>query len=52
MPLFAGIIHLLLALAALAVGEASGYPREMRIAAVILASAGILALIARLLRRR
>lgn len=52
MPLVAGIVPLLLALAALAVGEASGYPREMHIAALILASAGILVLIARLRRRR
>ncbi|MDP9323993.1 MAG: hypothetical protein M3P13_10200 [Acidobacteriota bacterium] len=52
MPLVAAVVPLLLALAALALGESSGYPREMDIAAVILASAGILVLIARLLRRR
>jgi hypothetical protein len=52
MPLVAAVVPLLLALAALALGEASGYPREMHIAAVILASVGILVLIARLLRRR
>ncbi len=52
MPLVAGIVPLLLALAALAAREASGYPREMDIAAVILTSIGILVLIARLLRRR
>ena len=52
MPLVAGIVPLLLALAALAAAEPSGYPREMDIAAVILASIGILVLIARLLRRR
>jgi len=53
MPLVAaGIVPLLLALAALALSEASGYPREMDIGAMILASAGILVLIARLLRRR
>jgi hypothetical protein len=51
MPLVAAVVPLLLALAALALGEASGYHREMHIAAVILASAGILVLIARLLRR-
>ena len=50
--LVAGIVPLLLALAALAAAEPSGYPREMDIAAVILASIGILVLIARLLRRR
>jgi hypothetical protein len=52
MSLVAGIVPLLLALAALAVSEASGYPRELDMAAVILASVGILVLIARLLRRR
>ena len=50
--LVAGILPLLLALAALAVGQASGYPREMRIAAVILACLGVLLLIILLLRRR
>jgi hypothetical protein len=52
MPLVAAVVPLLLALAALALAEASGYPREMDIAAAILASAGILLLIARLRRRR
>jgi hypothetical protein len=52
MPLVAAVVPLLLALAALALDKASGYPREMDIAAVILASVGILVLIARLLRRR
>ena len=52
MPLVAAVVPLLLALAALALSEASGYPREMDIAAMTLASAGILVLIARLLRRR
>jgi hypothetical protein len=50
--LVAGIVPLLLALAALIVGEASGYPREMDIAAGILACLGVLLLIVRLLRRR
>ena len=49
--LVAGIVPLLLALAALAGAQASGYPREMRIAAVILACLGVLLLIIRLLRR-
>jgi hypothetical protein len=50
--LVAGIVPLLLALAALIGGQASGYPREMYIAAVILACLGVLLLIVRLLRRR
>ena len=36
MPLLAGVVPLVLALAALIGGEASGYPREMGIAAVVL----------------
>jgi hypothetical protein len=52
MPLVAAIVPLLLALAALLGGEASGYPREMNIAAVVLACCGLLLLIARFLRRR
>jgi hypothetical protein len=42
----------LLALAALLAADASGYPREMDIGAIVLASLGALLLIARLLRRR
>ena len=52
MPLVAGIVPLLLALAAVIVAEPSGYPREMDIAAGILACLGVLALIVRRLRRR
>jgi hypothetical protein len=52
MSLVAGIVPLLLALGALILGQSSGYPREMHIAAVILAGLGVLLLIARLLRRR
>ena len=52
MSLVAGIVPLLLALAALIVAEPSGYPREMDIAAGILASLGVLLLIVRLLRWR
>ena len=51
-PLLAGIVALVLALAALAGAQASGYPREMDLAASILATVGVLILIARLLRRR
>jgi hypothetical protein len=47
-----GIVLLLLALAALFAADASGYPREMDIGAIVLASLGALLLIARLLRRR
>jgi hypothetical protein len=43
---------LLLALAASLADDVSGYPREMNIAAVVLACLGALLLIARLLRRR
>jgi hypothetical protein len=50
--LVAGIVPLLLALAALIAAEASGYPREMVIAAVILTCLGVLVLIVRLRRRR
>lgn len=50
--LVVGIVPLLLALAALIAGEASGYPREMDIAAGILASLGVMLLIVRLRRRR
>ena len=52
MSLVAAIVPLLLALAAVIGGEASGYPREMNIAAVILACLGVLLLIILLLRRR
>lgn len=47
-----GIVPLVLALVALLLADASGYPREMDIGAVALACLGALLLIARLLRRR
>jgi hypothetical protein len=46
------VVPLVLALAALAGAQASGYPREMDAAAAVLATVGVLILIARLLRRR
>lgn len=52
MSLLAAVIPLLLALGALIGGEASGYPREMGIAAVVLACCGFLLLIVGFLRRR
>lgn len=52
MPLLAGVVPLVLALAALIGGEASGYPREMGIAAVVLACCGLLLLIVGFLRQR
>jgi hypothetical protein len=52
LPLAAGILPLLLALAALAGAQASGHPMEMDAAAAVLATVGVLILIARLLRRR
>ena len=51
-PLVAGILPLVLALAALAGAQASGYPKEMDVAAAVLATVGVLMLIVRLLRRR
>jgi hypothetical protein len=51
-PLFAGIVPLILSLAALAGAQASGYPREADIAAVVLAVVGVLVLAARITRRR
>ena len=51
-PLVAGVVPLLLALAALAGAQASGYPREMDAAAAILAVVGVLILITRAVRRR
>ena len=51
-PLVAGILPLILALAAFLAAEPSGYPRDMDIAAAVLALVGALVLIARLLRRR
>jgi len=48
----AGVVPLLLALAALAGAQASGYPREMDAAAAILAVVGVLILITRAVRRR
>jgi hypothetical protein len=50
--LVAGIIPLLLALVALALAGTSGYPREMALAAAVLAAVGALLLAARLVRRR
>jgi hypothetical protein len=50
--LLAGIIPLLLALVMLAGAHASGYPREADIAAAVLAAAGVLMLIVRVMRRR
>ena len=52
MPLLAGVVPLVLALAAVIGGEASGYPREMGTAAVVLACCGLLLLIVGFLRRR
>ena len=52
MSILAGVLPLLLALAALVGREASGYPREMGIAAVVLAFCGLLLLIVGVLRRR
>jgi hypothetical protein len=51
-PMVAGVVPLLLALAALAGAQASGYPREMDAAAAILAVVGVLILITRAVRRR
>ena len=51
-PLVAGILPLILALAALAGAQASGYPKELDVAAAVLATVGVLMLITRLLRRR
>jgi hypothetical protein len=50
--LTAGIVPLVLALAAFVAADPSGYPREMDIGAMVLAGLGALLLIARLLRRR
>jgi hypothetical protein len=50
--LVAAVLPLLLALAALALANRSGYPREMDIAASVLAVVGVLLLITRLVRRR
>lgn len=50
--LVAGIVPLLLALAALLADDLSGYPREMNLAAIVLACLGALLLIVRLVRRR
>jgi hypothetical protein len=52
LPLLAGIVPLVLALAVLAGAQASGYPREMDAAAAVLAVIGILILITRAVRRR
>jgi hypothetical protein len=50
--LVAGIVPLLLGLAALVADDVSGYPREMNLAAIVLACLGALLLIVRLVRRR
>lgn len=50
--LVAGIMPLLLALVALALADTSGYPKEMDIAAAVLAALGALLLTTRLVRRR
>ena len=52
LSLVAAVLPLLLALAALALAGRSGYPREMDIAASVLAVVGVLLLITRLVRRR
>ena len=51
-PLLAGLVPLLLALVLVLGAQPSGYPREADLAAAILATAGVVMLIARLLRRR
>lgn len=51
-PLWAGILPLILSLAALAGAQSSGYPREADIAAVVLAVIGVLVLMARVSRGR
>jgi hypothetical protein len=51
-PLWAGILPLLVALVLLAGAQTSGYPREAELAAAVLAGAGILMVIARVVRRR
>ena len=51
-PLIAGILPLLLALVALIGAQPSGYPREMDLGAAVLAVAGVLLLIIRIVRRR
>ena len=51
-PLLAGILPLLVALVLVAVAQPSGYPREADLAAAIFATAGVVMLITRLLRRR
>jgi hypothetical protein len=47
-----GIVLLLVALAALLAADVSGYPREMDLGAIVLASLGAVLLIVSLLRRR
>ncbi len=51
-PLIAGILPLLLALVALVGAQPSGYPREMDLAAAVLAATGVLLLVIRIARRR
>ena len=51
-PLWAAILPLLLALIVLAAGQTSGYPREAQICAAVLALAGALMVITRIVRRR
>jgi hypothetical protein len=51
-PLLAAVIPLLVALVLVAGAQPSGYPREADLSAAILATAGVVMLIVRLLRRR
>ena len=51
-PLWAAILPLLLALVVLAGAQTSGYPREAQICAALLAIAGVLMVITRVVRRR
>jgi len=52
LPLLAGLVPLILALAVLAGAQATGDPREMEAAAAVLAVIGVLILITRAVRRR
>jgi hypothetical protein len=52
LPLIAGVLPLLLAIAMLAAAQPSGYPQEFDIAAAVLAAVGVVVLIARLRRGR
>ena len=52
LPLVAALLPLLLSLALVAGAGASGHPKELDIAAAVLAAGGVVMLIARLARRR